>query len=147
MSDSGAGRRRRRTHAAGVGKGNRRRYIRRQVDGHSRLRAFIDARKTRCGEFGAGELAGDLDLNEPHDTAGVIAPPPLIALAAVLAGVFLDWLLPAYVLVVVLSLEVRIVVGVLLMAAGAALAIYGRGMFVRSGTNVNPYKPSSALVT
>jgi protein-S-isoprenylcysteine O-methyltransferase Ste14 len=86
-------------------------------------------------------------LKESHDTAGVIAPPPLIALAAVLAGMFLDWLLPAYVLVVVLSLEIRIVIGVLLMAGGAALAVYGRGMFVRSGTHVNPYKPSSALVT
>jgi protein-S-isoprenylcysteine O-methyltransferase Ste14 len=86
-------------------------------------------------------------LNEPHDTAGVIAPPPLIALAAVLAGVFLDWLLPAYALVVVLSLEARIGIGVLLMVAGIALAISGRGVFVRSGTNVNPYKPARALVT
>jgi protein-S-isoprenylcysteine O-methyltransferase Ste14 len=87
------------------------------------------------------------NLSKSRDTAGVIAPPPLIALAAVLIGVFLDWLLPAYVLVVLLSLEVRIVLGVLLMAAGAALAIYGRGTFVRSGTEVNPYKPSSTLVT
>ena len=86
-------------------------------------------------------------MNEPHDTAGVIAPPPLVALAAVFVGLFLDWLLPAYVLVVVLSIEFRVVIGVLLMAGGAALAVYGRGMFVRSGTNVNPYKPASALVT
>jgi protein-S-isoprenylcysteine O-methyltransferase Ste14 len=86
-------------------------------------------------------------LNEPHDTAGVIAPPPLIALAAVLVGVALDWLLPAYVLTVLLSLEVRIVIGVLLVTAGIALAVSGRGCFVGSGTNVNPFKPSSALVT
>ena len=33
------------------------------------------------------------------------------------------------------------------MAGGVALAISGRGTFVRFGTNVNPYKPSSALVT
>jgi protein-S-isoprenylcysteine O-methyltransferase Ste14 len=86
-------------------------------------------------------------LNGSQVTAGVIAPPPLIALAAVLIGAFLDWLLPAYVLVVMLSLEVRIIIGGLLMTVGAALAISGRGTFVRSGTNVNPYKPASALVT
>jgi protein-S-isoprenylcysteine O-methyltransferase Ste14 len=88
-----------------------------------------------------------MTLNEPHDTAGVIAPPPLIALAAVLVGVALDWLLPAYVLTVLLSLEVRIVIGVLLVAAATALAVSGSRSFVRSGTNVNPFKPSSALVT
>ena len=86
-------------------------------------------------------------MTENRDTAGVIAPPPLIALAAVLIGVALDWLLPAYVLTVLLSLQVRIALGVLLMAGGVALAISGRGTFVRFGTNVNPYKPSSALVT
>lgn len=84
---------------------------------------------------------------EIQDAAGVIAPPPLIALAAVLVGLALDWLLPAYVLNVLLSLTVRIVLGVVLVAAGAALAISARGTFVRSGTNVNPYKPSLALVT
>jgi protein-S-isoprenylcysteine O-methyltransferase Ste14 len=86
-------------------------------------------------------------MTETRDIAGVIAPPPLIALAAILIGVALDWLLPAYVLAVLLSLAVRIVIGVLLMAAGCALAIAGRGIFVRFGTNVNPYKPSRALVT
>ena len=85
-------------------------------------------------------------MKEPHDNAGVIAPPPLIALAAVLIGVLLDWLLPAYVLVVLLSLEARIGVGVLLIVGGFVLGLSGRNTFVRSGTHVNPYKPSSALV-
>jgi protein-S-isoprenylcysteine O-methyltransferase Ste14 len=86
-------------------------------------------------------------MAETHDTAGVIAPPPLIALAAVLVGVALDWLLPAYVLTVLLSFEARIGLGVLLIAAGVALAFTGRSTFVRFGTNVNPFKPASALVT
>ena len=51
-------------------------------------------------------------MTENRDTAGVIAPPPLIALAAVLIGVALDLLLPAYVLTVLLSLQVRIALGV-----------------------------------
>jgi protein-S-isoprenylcysteine O-methyltransferase Ste14 len=86
-------------------------------------------------------------MTKNRDTAGVIAPPPLIALAAVLIGVALDWLLPAYVLTVLLPSKVRIAFGVLLMAGGVALAISGRGTFVRFGTNVNPYEPSSTLVT
>jgi protein-S-isoprenylcysteine O-methyltransferase Ste14 len=86
-------------------------------------------------------------MTEMRDTAGVIAPPPLIALGAVLLGVALDWLMPAYVLTVLVPRETRIVIGVLLIAAGIALAVAGRGTFVRFGTNVNPFKPSSVLVT
>jgi protein-S-isoprenylcysteine O-methyltransferase Ste14 len=82
-----------------------------------------------------------------RDTAGVIAPPPLVALGAVVLGVLLDWLMPVYVLSAVLTRNERIVISVLLIAAGVALALAGRGTFVRSGTHVNPYKPSSVLVT
>jgi protein-S-isoprenylcysteine O-methyltransferase Ste14 len=82
-----------------------------------------------------------------RDTAGVIAPPPLVALGAVILGVLLDWLMPAYVLSAVLTRNGRIVISVLLIAAGVALAVAGRGSFVRSGTHVNPFKPSSVLVT
>lgn len=82
-----------------------------------------------------------------RDTAGVIAPPPLIALGAVIVGVVLDWLMPAYVLSAVLTRNGRIFISVLLIAAGVALAVAGRGTFVRSGTHVNPFKPSSVLVT
>lgn len=82
-----------------------------------------------------------------RDTAGVIAPPPLVALGAVMLGILLDWLMPAYVLSAVLTRNGRIAISVLLIAAGAALAVAGRGTFVRSGTPVNPYKPSRALVT
>lgn len=88
-----------------------------------------------------------MTMTGTNDTAGVVAPPPLIALAAVLFGVGLDWLLPAYVLTVLLSFEARIGLGVLLIAGGFALGFSGRSTFVRVGTNVNPYKPSSALVT
>src|SRR5215467_5286221 len=86
-------------------------------------------------------------MTKNMDTAGVIAPPPLIALGAVLLGIALDWLMPAYVLTVLIPREVRIGVGLLLVAAGFALGFSGRSTFVRSGTNVNPFKPSSVLVT
>ena len=86
-------------------------------------------------------------MTDVRDTAGVIAPPPLVALGAVILGILLDWLMPAYVLSAVLTRNGRIVISVLLIAAGAALAVAGRGTFVRFGTNVNPFKPSSVLVT
>jgi protein-S-isoprenylcysteine O-methyltransferase Ste14 len=86
-------------------------------------------------------------MTDVRNTAGVIAPPPLIALGAVILGVLLDWLMPAYVLSALLTRNGRIIISVLLIAAGAALAVMGRGTFVRLGTHVNPYKPSSVLVT
>lgn len=82
-----------------------------------------------------------------RDNAGVIAPPPLLALAVVLVGSILDWLLPAYVLSLLLSLTERIVIGIALGAAGMALAVPARGAFASAGTNVKPWKPSTVLVT
>jgi protein-S-isoprenylcysteine O-methyltransferase Ste14 len=86
-------------------------------------------------------------INQTKDTAGVIAPPPLIALAVVVIGLLLDWLLPAYLLMLMLSIGDRIVIGAILIAAGVALVFAARGAFVSAGTNVEPWKPSTALVT
>ncbi len=86
-------------------------------------------------------------MTEARNTAGVIAPPPLLALGAVAIGVALDWLLPAYVLTALLTHTGRIVIGVFLIAAGLAFGLAGRGIFVRLGTDVNPYRPSRVLVT
>ena len=86
-------------------------------------------------------------MTEARDSAGVIAPPPLIALAAVVLGLALDWLLPAYLLTVLLSWPERIAIAVVLIGAGAALAIPAMRGFRSAGTHVEPWKPSSALVT
>ncbi len=75
-----------------------------------------------------------------RDNAGAIAPPPLLALGVIVFGAALDWLLPAYVLSLLLALTERIVIGAVLMAAGLALAIPARGAFVSAGTNVEPWK-------
>jgi len=88
-----------------------------------------------------------MTMTETRDNAGVIAPPPLIALAAVVLGLALDWLLPAYLLSVLLTLAERIAIAVVLVAAGAALAIPAMRGFRSAGTHVEPWKPSSALVT
>ena len=86
-------------------------------------------------------------MTETRDTAGVIAPPPLIALTAVLLGLALDWLLPAYVLTVLLTLWERIAIAAVLFAAGAGLAIPALRGFRSAGTHAEPWKPSLALVT
>ncbi len=86
-------------------------------------------------------------MSEPRDTAGVIAPPPLLAAGALAIGLILDRLLPAYLLSVLLSVSERIIIGVLLMAAGGALGLAAVRVFRRAGTHVEPWKPSSTLVT
>ena len=78
---------------------------------------LVDHRTAGGGECGARRVARRrepadqlrvitraMTTTENRDTAGVIAPPPLIALAAVVLGLLLDRLLPAYVLTVLLPL-------------------------------------------
>src|SRR3954468_2250043 len=81
------------------------------------------------------------------DTAKVIAPPPLLALAAVVLGLLLDGLFPAYVISVLLPHGEHRLVGVILMAGGLALGIAALLAFRRAGTHAEPWKPSIALVT
>jgi len=84
---------------------------------------------------------------ETRDNAGVIAPPPLLALAVIVLGLILDWLLPAYVLTVLLSTTTRVLIGVVLIGAGLALVISANLAFRSAGTHPEPWKPSVALVT
>jgi len=86
-------------------------------------------------------------MMDARDTAGVIAPPPLIALAAVLLGLALDWLMPAYVLAVLLTLTERLVIAAVLSAAGTALAFPALLGFRSASTHVEPWKPATTLVT
>ena len=74
-------------------------------------------------------------MNEAADNAGVIAPPPLLAAAAIVLGLALDWLAPAYLL------------SALLMAAGFGLVIPANLVFRRAGTHPEPWKPSLTLAT
>jgi len=90
---------------------------------------------------------GHADGRAAADTPGVIAPPPLIALAAVLLGVAADWLLPMDGLDSVLNWPVRIWLGGALILGGGALIWVGEQAFKRVGTNVKPWRPSLALAT
>jgi len=86
-------------------------------------------------------------MHDTRDNAGVIAPPPLLALAVIILGLILDWLLPAYVLTVLLSTTVRAPIGVVLIGAGLALVIPANVAFRSVGTHPEPWKPSVTLVT
>jgi len=86
-------------------------------------------------------------MAEPKDNAGVIAPPPLIALAALLLGIALDWLVPVYVLATLLGSWWRGFLGGVIVTAGAGIAIAARQRFIEGGTNVEPWKPVARIVT
>jgi len=79
----------------------------------------------------------------PRDSAGVIAPPPLIYLAGIGAGFALEALLPS----ADVSEAARNAIGIPLLVAGGALM----GSFVRqlsrAHTAINPASATTSLVT
>lgn len=82
-----------------------------------------------------------------RDNPGVIAPPPYLAGGALALGLLLDWILPAYLLGLMLTITDRIVIGLLLLIPGCLLPVAAAGMFESVGTNVEPWKPATALMT
>jgi protein-S-isoprenylcysteine O-methyltransferase Ste14 len=83
-----------------------------------------------------------MNPNSEPDHPGVIALPPLLFLGFLAGGVVLHLLRP---LPISTSMGTRIAGGVLVFV-GLSLAIWGRKTMTRSGTNVNPRQPSTALV-
>jgi protein-S-isoprenylcysteine O-methyltransferase Ste14 len=79
------------------------------------------------------------------DHPGVIAPPPFIFLGFLLAALAADRLLLR--VPTGLPSEFRIVAGVLLAGVAGALLVTALRGFRRSGTNPEPWRPSTAIVT
>lgn len=77
------------------------------------------------------------------DTAGVIAPPPLIFLSGLLVGYGLDYFWPSP----ALPNAIGYPIGVLLGMMGLAMALPALFGFRRAGTSPEPWHPSTALVT
>ena len=77
------------------------------------------------------------------DTAGVVAPPPLIFLAGLAAGFGLEALLSGG----TLPGALRWPVGGLALVGGIALQTSFIVAFGRKGTSVEPWKPTTAIVT
>lgn len=77
------------------------------------------------------------------DNPGVVAPPPLIYASALAAGLLAN---RAY-RVPFLPRGVSRVLGPALMAGGLLVGTLGLREMKRAGTNVDPYKPATAIVT
>jgi protein-S-isoprenylcysteine O-methyltransferase Ste14 len=82
-------------------------------------------------------------MSSDRDTAGVLAPPPLIYLAGLGLGLLLDAFLPE----ASLPAAVRWAPGVLLVVGGVSLMAAFVGALHRAQTNVDPFKPTTAIVT
>ncbi|UUX51922.1 isoprenylcysteine carboxylmethyltransferase family protein [Nisaea acidiphila] len=88
-------------------------------------------------------MSGDAESAAKKDTAGVILPPPVILLIAILAGFGLDYLWPR----AFAPDWARFYLGPALIAGAIALAVAGERQFKRAGTSVKPWVPSTAIVT
>ncbi|MEW6353717.1 MAG: isoprenylcysteine carboxylmethyltransferase family protein [Pseudomonadota bacterium] len=78
-----------------------------------------------------------------QDTAGIIALPPLIYAVALIIGWLIEYFFPTQ----VFGAPLKHVLGWPLLAAGVTLQVTGLRAFKRAQTPVNPFKPSTALIT
>jgi protein-S-isoprenylcysteine O-methyltransferase Ste14 len=79
---------------------------------------------------------------EGRDAPKVVAPPPLIVLGAIALGLAIDWLVPAP----LLPRPWQYGLGAASFALGGGLAGWAIACFLRAGTNVPTYRPTTALV-
>jgi len=91
----------------------------------------------------APQLDSDQESEQRGDTAGVIAPPPLIFLGALGIGFGLDALIGTG----SLPPTVRVPTGAASIIAGFGLLASFLSAFRRAETPVDPYTPSEAIVT
>ena len=82
------------------------------------------------------------DTNETQETAGVIAPPPLIYGGALLAGLLAKALLPAG----FLPRRAARALGAPLIGSGLLLFVSSLRAMRQQETDVRPHKPTTSLV-
>jgi protein-S-isoprenylcysteine O-methyltransferase Ste14 len=87
-------------------------------------------------------VTGEGQPRQQRETAGVIAPPPVIYLAFLGLGFAFEWLMPGAELPGWAQW-----IGAVVIVAGVALMISFELAFKRAGTDVNPYRPSTALAS
>jgi protein-S-isoprenylcysteine O-methyltransferase Ste14 len=85
-------------------------------------------------------------LSQEHDTAGVVAHPPLLYLGALAVGCGIEALYPLAG-GLLFSATPLFVAGCIAFAAGAVLLVASAHRFVRAGTNVPTNRPSTLVVT
>ncbi len=84
-----------------------------------------------------------MNAKSDKDIAGVIAPPPLFFLAAILVGLGLEWLVRADTNLGRLGLYV----GLALIVVSVAIAVWGRQQFVKGGTPLRVEESSTAILS
>ena len=82
------------------------------------------------------------DDRRDEDNPGVVAPPPLIFAGGLAAGLMLNRLRPTHFLPRALSK----ILGWPLVFGGLLLGLWGFREMRRAGTNVDPYRPTTAIV-
>ncbi|MGI9388127.1 MAG: methyltransferase family protein [Methyloligellaceae bacterium] len=82
-------------------------------------------------------------MMDEKDTAGVIAPPPLIFLVCLLIGIGLDAIWP----VPFLQAALQYGLGLAFIVLSVALIVLVLREFSRAKTDISPYKPTMAIIT
>ena len=82
-------------------------------------------------------------MTESADRPGIVAPPPVLYLGALAAAFLLRWFWP----LPFWGREVAVWGGIALVLVGLAIGVWGRQTMVRAGTNVDPRRPATAVVT
>jgi protein-S-isoprenylcysteine O-methyltransferase Ste14 len=82
-----------------------------------------------------------------NDTPGLIMPPPLFLLIALVLALLLEWLLGFALLPAPSIAGWWSWIGFLILGIGGLFAINGAREFKKVGTNVNPFQPALRLVT
>jgi protein-S-isoprenylcysteine O-methyltransferase Ste14 len=86
----------------------------------------------------------ETEMTTSADNANVIVPPPVLYLAAVIALVVLRWLWPAPIFA---AATFALYAGVALIVAALGLGLWAVITLRRAGTNVDPRKTSTAMVS
>ncbi len=84
-----------------------------------------------------------MSKTEKKDVAGVIAPPPLFFLAAILVGLGLEWLVRADIGLG----RTGLYVGLALIVVSVIIAVLARQQFVKGGTSLRVEEPSTAILS
>jgi protein-S-isoprenylcysteine O-methyltransferase Ste14 len=113
---------------------------------HTGLKAGANQSQTcvnLCRSVANYEMPDGSSSFAPRDRAGVIMPPPLIYLLGLIIALLLHrvWPWPIFHNVAGRWLAMICFIG------GLALAFFGRNALQRAGTNINPYRPTTAMVS
>ncbi len=87
-------------------------------------------------------------MSTPRDHPGVVAPPPLIYLIPLVAGIYVERFAPAHLVGPAGPRRAVLeIAGIVLILVGFALMIAGAITFRRAGTNVVPIYPATTVVS